>query len=73
MVAFLTALLIFGTELVAGTGERAADDRLLATIMGAVIAIIAMGIGRWIAARREAESPTDEGQLGGEQATAVPG
>ncbi len=52
MVAFLTALLVFASELLADAGQRAAIDRLLATIMGAVLAFIALGIGRWIMTRR---------------------
>ncbi len=52
MVAFLTALLVFASELLADAGERAAVDRLLATIMGAVLAFIALGIGRWVLTRR---------------------
>lgn len=52
MVACLTALLVFATELVSGTGESAAVDRLLGTIAGAAIAFVAIGIGRWILARQ---------------------
>lgn len=52
MIGFLTALLVFGSELVAGAGDSAAFDRLVETIVGAVIAFAAMAIGRWLLVRR---------------------
>ncbi|MGD8684173.1 MAG: FUSC family protein [Chloroflexota bacterium] len=61
MVAFLTALLVFASELLADAGESAAVDRLLATIMGAAIAFIAIALGRWILARQSGvDRVTDE-------------
>lgn len=59
MVAFLTALLVFASELLADAGSSAAIDRLLATIMGAVLAFIALGIGRWILVRRARAGEAD--------------
>ena len=45
-VACLTALLVLSDQLATGTGEATATDRLLATLLGAAIAFIAIGIGR---------------------------
>jgi hypothetical protein len=74
MVAFLTALLVFASELLAGAGESAAVDRLLATIMGAVIAFAAIGIGRWIMTRGSSVDPTTGAAAGpDEQPGDVPG
>jgi uncharacterized membrane protein YccC len=74
MVAFLTALLVFASELLAGAGESAAVDRLLATIMGAVIAFAAIGIGRWIMTRGSSVDPTTGAAAGPDEQTGdVPG
>ena len=45
-VAFLTALLVLSGQLATGTGEATAADRLFATLLGAVIAFIAIAVGR---------------------------
>ena len=45
-VACLTALLVLADQLAAGTGEATAIDRLLATLLGAGLAIVAIIIGR---------------------------
>lgn len=47
-VACLTALLVLSAQLVAGAGEAAAFDRLLATLLGAAIAFAAIALGRLI-------------------------
>ena len=44
-VACLTALLVLADQLARGTGEATATDRLLATLLGAAIAFIGIGIG----------------------------
>lgn len=59
MVAFLTALLVLLSELVSDTGASAAIDRLLATVMGAVIAFVAIAFGRWILTRRASPDAAD--------------
>jgi hypothetical protein len=46
-VAFLTAVLVLSQELAGGTGEAAASDRLWATVLGAAIAFVGLGVGRW--------------------------
>lgn len=74
MVAFLTALLVFASELLAGAGESAAVDRLLATATGAVIAFAAIGVGRLIMTRGTSMDQTVAGPDGpAKQAGDVPG
>ena len=74
MVAFLTALLVFASELLAGAGESAAVDRLLATATGAVIAFAAIGVGRLIMTRGTSLDQTAAGPDGpAKQAGDVPG
>lgn len=50
-VLFLTALLVLSQALIGESADTAAIDRLLATILGAVIAFLGIGIGRWVIAR----------------------
>jgi len=50
-VLFLTALLVLSQALIGESADTAATDRLLATIIGAVIAFIGIGVGRWALAR----------------------
>jgi hypothetical protein len=63
-VACLTALLVLSDQLASGTGEATATDRLLATLLGAAIAFIAIGIGRAILGRpvagTESEPPAED-------------
>jgi len=74
MVAFLTALLVLASELLADAGESAAVDRLLATIVGAVLAFITLGIGRWILTRRaRAHQTTGETDVPAGPEDGVPG
>jgi hypothetical protein len=47
-VACLTVVLVLLQELVGESGDAAASDRLFATILGSVIALIGLGVGRWI-------------------------
>lgn len=74
MVAFLTALLVFASELLADAGESAAVDRLLGTFLGAVLAFLAIAIGRWILTRQRAVGQDGPGvDVGPGQADDVPG
>jgi hypothetical protein len=65
-VACLTAVLVLSQELVGASGDVAASERLFATILGSVIAFIALGIGRWIIGRHVVgPSGADEDQTPG--------
>lgn len=64
-VACLTSLLVLSDELVTGTGEATAMDRLAATLLGAAIAFIGIGIGRLLVGRPLMDSepePLAEGE-----------
>lgn len=50
-VACLTALLVLADQLASGSGNATAADRLLATLLGAALALVAIGIGRVILGR----------------------
>ena len=50
-VACLTALLVLADQLATGTGEATATDRLWATLLGAAMAFIAIGLGRLLMGR----------------------
>ncbi len=58
-VACLTALLVLSDQLASGTGEATATDRLLATMLGAGIAFLAIGIGRVLLGRPVASVEPD--------------
>ena len=58
-VACLTALLVLADQLASGTGEATATDRLLATLLGAAIAFLAIGIGRVLLGRPVASAEPD--------------
>jgi hypothetical protein len=45
-VACLTGVLVLADQLASGTGESTASDRLLATLLGAAIAFVGIGVGR---------------------------
>lgn len=62
-VLFLTALLVLSQDLIGESADTVAIDRLLATILGAVIAFIGLGIGRWILARRPASGSSGAGPI----------
>jgi hypothetical protein len=58
-VAFLTAVLVFSQELAAPTtGGSTATVRLLATVLGASLSLIAIGIGQRLVRRHSPVSPT---------------
>jgi len=50
-VACLTGVLVLSDQLASGTGESTASDRLLATLLGAAIAFIGIGLGRMLLGR----------------------
>jgi uncharacterized membrane protein YccC len=50
-VACLTAMLVLVDQLARGTGEATASDRLLATLLGAVLAFGGIGLGRLLLGR----------------------
>ena len=47
-VACLTAMLVLADELALGTGEATAGDRLLATLLGAALALFGIALGRLV-------------------------
>jgi hypothetical protein len=63
-VACLTGVLVLSDQLASGTGESTASDRLLATLLGAAIAFIGIGLGRMLLGRPvvggEADTPAED-------------
>lgn len=63
-VACLTAVLVLTDQLIAGTGDATASDRLFATLLGAALAFTAIAIGRVLSNRPVVgsdDSPPAEG------------
>lgn len=66
-VACLTALLVLAEQLATGTGEATATDRLLATLLGAAIAFVAIGLGRLLVGRPVlGDDPDEAAERGGQ-------
>lgn len=65
-VLFLTAILVFTQELLGDDADAAAEERLIATVLGAGIAFLAIAVGRLISRRpnHRAAATRDVSSLG---------